>query len=151
MLAPFRGHWKIYNLMRISAAKSSQVTFPWHSAANITKDEDPRAPKLQAKKNKSVISLAFVPSQSHLGCAFDTVVLQRIVVLLLSTDHSPPHVSKFRRNSFSFVLHPIFRIESYYPVMSTAHPSPIARQSSAKKQKTDHEQDADGIPIPEVT
>lgn len=35
--------------------------------------------------------------------------------------------------------------------MSTNHPSPLARQTSAKKQKTEHEQDEDGIPIPEVT
>jgi hypothetical protein len=37
------------------------------------------------------------------------------------------------------------------PIMSTNHPSPLARQTSAKKQKTEHEQDEDGIPIPEVT
>mmetsp|Transcript_28607 Transcript_28607/g.58138 ORF Transcript_28607/g.58138 Transcript_28607/m.58138 type:complete len:179 (+) Transcript_28607:404-940(+) len=37
--------------------------------------------------------------------------------------------------------------------MSAALPSPMSRQTShsSKRQKTDHEQDDDGIPIPEVT
>ena len=137
--------------LRISAAKSSkQVTFPWHSAANSHQGRRSKGAKASSEEEQisHFLRIRSIPISSQL-CIRHRSPFSDSSFSFFALTKSP---STSRSSDRFFVFNPIFRIESsYYPAMSTAHPSPVARQSSAKKQKTDHEQDADGIPIPEVT
>ena len=64
---------------------------------------------------------------------------------------TPPVIARHRRILFRNSFESNHTAVINQSTMSTNHPSPLARQTSAKKQKTEHEQDEDGIPIPEVT
>ena len=111
-----------------------QVTFPWHSAAN---SHQGRRSKGEEEQISHFLRIRSIPISSQLCIRHRRPFSDR------HTDQGPLHVSKFWPNSFSFSSNPIFRIESYYPVIappipapSPASPAPRSRRRTTSRTPT---------------